>query len=379
MTATGLTEFTTLPDLASRRLGGSVIAANDELFAEKENLITPQAPGFRAHTFGHRGQIYDGWETRRRRRPGYDHAIVRLGLPGVVSGVVVDTSFFTGNYPPEISVEGAGIEGYVDPGADPDWTTLVPRSPAGGDQANAYLVTSSIRVTHVRLTIYPDGGVARLRVHGQPVPDPRLLDVGVVDLAALENGGTVLDCSNRFYSAPTNLISPGHATSMGDGWETARRRDDGNDWVHFGLAASGVVRLLELDTSCFVGNGPGAAQVRGLGMDGRWLTLLPRTALLRDTRHRFPLPSGPAVTQLRMDVFPDGGLARVRAFGTLTTEGRAALGLRWFDLLPASAAMQVLVGSVGLPVAEARHLTGQRPFGSLAGVPAELRPLVLGA
>jgi allantoicase len=373
-----MTEFLTLPDLASRRFGGSVVAANDELFAEKENLITPQAPGFRPHTFGHRGQIYDGWESRRRRTPGHDNAVVRLGVPGMVRAVVVDTSFFTGNYPPEVSVEGTGIEGYRAP-EDAEWFPLVPRSPAGGDQANEYPVTVEQRVTHVRLRIYPDGGVARLRVHGEPVPDPRLLDIGGVDLVALENGGAVLDCSNRFYSSPANLISPGLASSMGEGWETARRRDDGNDWVQFALTAPGVVRLLELDTSYFVGNAPGAAQVTGRGVDGQSIPVLARTSLLPDTRHRFVLPTGPPVSQLRVDVFPDGGMARVRAHGTLTPEGRAELGLRWFNLLPVAAARTVLVGSVGLPPADAEQLTGQRPIRSAGAVPDVLRPLLLGA
>lgn len=371
-----MTDGTAYPDLASRRVGGSVVAANDELFAEKENLITPEPPGYRPHTFGHRGQVYDGWETRRRRTPGHDHAIVRLGIPGVVRAVVVDTAFFTGNYPPEVSVDGAGIEGHRHP-IEEDWFALVPRSPAGGDQANTYPVAVEHRVTHVRLTIYPDGGVARLRVHGEPVPDPRLLDAGAVDLAALDNGGVVLDCSNRFYSTPTNLISPGLARSMGEGWETARRRDDGNDWVHFGLAGSCVVRLLELDTSYFVGNAPGAASVTGLGLDGEWVSVLPRTPLLPDTRHRFPVPAGPAVTQLRMDVFPDGGMARVRAYGSLTAEGRAALGLRWFDLLPEPAALAVL-SAAGRSGAEARELAGQRPFRSADAIPDALRPLVVG-
>jgi allantoicase len=175
-------DVTRLPDLASRRMGGSVVDANDELFAERENLIRPEAPAYSPATFGHRGQVYDGWETRRRREPGHDHAIVRLGLPGVVRGVVVDTAFFTGNYPPEVSVEGAGVEGYPSPAElrTADWAELVPRSPVQGDAGNQFPVTVPQRCTHVRLSIYPDGGVARLRVHGEPVPDPRILAGGPV-------------------------------------------------------------------------------------------------------------------------------------------------------------------------------------------------------
>jgi allantoicase len=337
-------DFTRLPDLASRRLGGSVVAANDELFAERENLIKPEAPVYSTYTFGHKGQVYDGWETRRRREPGHDHAVVRLGVPGVVRGVVVDTAFFKGNYPPEVSVEGTGVEGYPSPGEleHAEWVTLVPRSPVKGDTQNPFPVTAPLRCTHVRLSIYPDGGVARLRVHGDVVPDPRFLGTGALDLAALANGGVVTGCSNMFYSSPTNLISPGEARVMGEGWETARRRDDGNDWVELALAGPGVVRLAELDTSHFVGNAPGWASLRGRDGGGGWSELLGRTRLQPDTRHLFRLEGAPEVSAVRLDVFPDGGLARVRLYGELSAAGLTALGLRWLNSLPEGQARQVL-------------------------------------
>jgi allantoicase len=371
----------TLPDLAARSLGGSVVAANDELFAERENLIRPEAPGHRPATFGHRGQVYDGWETRRRRQPGHDWAIVRLGMAGVVRGVVVDTAFFTGNYPPEVSVEGTSVEGYPTPDElqQADWLPLVPRSAAEGDTANRYEVDAPWRFTHLRLCLYPDGGVARLRAHGEVVADPRFLPGGAVDLAALEHGGEVSGCSNMFYSSPRNLISPGLARVMGEGWETARRRDDGNDWVELRLAGPGVVRLAELDTSWFVGNAPGWASLRAL--DARaadpadpsaWTELLPRTRLLPDTRHRFPVDPGPETTHVRLDVFPDGGMARVRLHGDLTAEARAALGLRWLNLLPEAHARQVLTQS-GLDPVTAGRLAGSRPLDSLVQLPQPLR------
>ncbi|MGH3425719.1 MAG: allantoicase, partial [Nocardioidaceae bacterium] len=300
-------EFTRLPDLASRRLGGSVPTATDELFAERENLIKPEAPTYNPYTFGHKGQVYDGWETRRRREPGHDHAIVRLGLPGVVRGAVVDTAYFRGNFPPEVSVEGCAVDGYPTPTEldAQDWMPLVPKSPARGDASNAYTVDAPQLVTHVRLTIYPDGGVARLRVHGDPVPDPRFLLGGAVDLAALENGGTITGCSNMFYASPANLIAPGRARVMGEGWETARRRDDGNDWVEFGLAGTGTVRLAELDTTCFKGNAPGWASLHGCADgDNAWGELLPRTRLQPDTRHRFLLAATAQVDRVRLDVYP---------------------------------------------------------------------------
>ncbi|WP_244461290.1 allantoicase [Rhodococcus sp. ZPP] len=319
--------FRSLPDLAVRTLGGAVVWANDELFAERENLIRPTAAVYQPATFGHKGQIYDGWETRRRRIAGTDEAIVRLGVPGVIRGVVVDTAWFTGNYPPEISVEAAAIDGY--PSADEvvgaQWTTIVGRSPVRGDTENPFPVDSERRWTHVKLTLYPDGGVARLRVHGEGRPDPHFLDAGPVDLAALENGARVTCCSNMFYGSPQNMLLPGSARVMGDGWETSRRRDDNNDWVEILLAAQGIVSLAELDTSYFLGNAPGEASIQGRDGDGDWVELLPRTRLQPDTRHRFVVDSDQPVTQARLDIFPDGGMARLRLWGSLTEAGRAGL------------------------------------------------------
>ena len=327
-----------LPDLASRSLGGGVPYVTDELFAAGDNLVTDAAPRFAKQTFGPKGQVYDGWETRRRREPGVDHAIVRLGAPGIVRGVVVDTAFFTGNYPPFASVDGIAVDGYPCPAelASAAWAPLVPKSTLSGDTRNEFEVSDPHRCTHVRLTIHPDGGVARLRVHGEVVPDPALLPA-VFDLAAMEHGGQVVACSNMFYGPPHRLIAPGLARVMGEGWETARRRDDGNDWVLVKLVAPGVVHIAELDTSHFKGNAPGTASLRGV--DARvsdvddpaaWFDILPRTRLQPDTRHRFPIPPAPrAATHVRLDVFPDGGMARLRLYGSPTDDGRAALTARW--------------------------------------------------
>jgi allantoicase len=342
-----MSDWERLPELASRRVGGGVVWANDELFAERENLIRPEAPVFQPATFGHKGQIYDGWETRRRRAPGHDQAIIRLGMPGVIRGVVVDTAFFTGNYPPFASVEACAVDDYPDPEELEDWQTLVPRSPLRGDARNEFDVTPGVRHTHVRLRIYPDGGVARLRVHGYPLPELTFLDLNSFDLAALENGARVFGCSNMFYSSPANLISPGFAASMGEGWETARRRDDGNDWVSVQLAGRGVVRLAELDTTHFKGNAPGWAALSGCDSavptphppqrvaepddEGAWFELLPKVRLQPDTRHRFPLPDANPATHVRLDIYPDGGMARLRLHGALTDDGRETMVRRWLD------------------------------------------------
>jgi allantoicase len=320
--------FTELPDLASRALTGSVVAANDEFFAARENLIRPEPPSA-VHTFGHKGKEYDGWETRRRRQQGVDWAIVRLGVPGVVKGVVVDTSYFAGNYPPFVSVEAASVEGYPPADQLPDraWETLLERSPVAGDAANAFELSNDRVWTHVRLTIHPDGGVARFRVHGIPVADRRFL-TGTIDLAAAENGGRLIACSDAFYGSPANLILPGRARHMGEGWENARRRDDGHDWAVFALTGAGVVRHVELDTSYFLGNAPGWVGLSGAAFPGgdplpdgptddEWFDLVVRRPAQPDTRHRFIVGETRPVTHVRLDVYPDGGMARMRVWGEL--------------------------------------------------------------
>jgi allantoicase len=333
-------EFTLLPDLASRTFGGGIVFTNDEFFAAADHLITPAPPTFTPRTFDHRGQVYDGWETRRRREPGSDHAIIRLGAPGLIHGLDIDTAFFVGNYPPHASVDACSIDGYPDAAAlaAADWESILPRSPLNGDSRNLFPVDAKRRYTHVRLTIFPDGGVARFRVHGEVVPDPRLLP-GVFDVAAAEVGGRVVACSNMFYGHPGNMLEPGLARSMGDGWETSRRRDDGNDWVLVKLALPAVIELADLDTRYFKGNAPGRASLRGvdtrigsLDDPAGWVELLAPTRLAPDTPHRFPIAAGPAVTHVRLDIFPDGGMARLRLHGRPDEQGAAALRSRFESL-----------------------------------------------
>ncbi|TXK41953.1 allantoicase [Nonomuraea sp. C10] len=311
-------DFTRLPDLALRHHGGSVIAASDESFAGKENLIRPGKPAFQPATFAGTGQVYDGWETRRRRGPGHDWAIVRLGLPGVIRGVVVDTAWFTGNHPAHAAVEAAHVPGHPS-AAEVEragWVTIVPMSPLKGDREHPFEVADESRYTHVRLNMYPDGGIARLRVHGEARPDLSVWDGLGLDLAALENGGLVTACSDEFYSSPGNVIAPGTARNQAEGWETARRRDGGNDWLVIRLAGRGRVSLAEIDTTNLVFNAPAAVTLTGLDGD-REVPLLPGTPLRPDTPHRFRLGQHDPVDHVRVDIHPDGGLARVRLWGHL--------------------------------------------------------------
>src|SRR5712691_2461360 len=273
-----------LPDLASERLGGRVLYATDDFFAEKENLIKQSEPVWKEHEYTDRGKWMDGWESRRKRTPGHDHAIIRLGAPGVIRGIIVDTSFFRGNFPSHCSLEACHAAGETPHDALGGWVEILERSELKGDTKNEFAISSPYAFTHLCLHIYPDGGVARLRVHGEIVPEWHR-EGGLqneLDLAAIEQGGQVLSCSDMFFGPKHNLIMPGRARNMSDGWETRRRRGPGNDWVVVQLATEAMVRRVEIDTSHFKGNYPDTCSI-----DSGDRELLPRTKLLPDTRHIF--------------------------------------------------------------------------------------------
>ncbi|MFJ2274987.1 allantoicase [Streptomyces sp. NPDC087866] len=338
--------FTELVDLADRRLGAGVIAANDEFFAQRENLLVRERAVFDPEHFGHKGKIMDGWETRRRRGADAEHpfpaidehdwALIRLGAPGIIRGIVVDTAHFRGNYPQRVSVQAACVPGSPGPeqllADDVKWEETVPPTPVRGHAANGFEITGGRRYTHIRLCQHPDGGIARLRVHGEVVPDPSwLATLGTFDLLSVLNGGSYEDASDRFYSSPTQIILPGTSRKMDDGWENRRRRvRDTNDWVRFRLPAQGTVRAVEIDTAYLKGNAAGWIALHGRdGESGEWFEIIPRTRLQPDTLHRFPLPAEAVVTHVRLDAFPDGGVARMRLHGSLTTSGAAELTARY--------------------------------------------------
>jgi len=390
-----------LPNLASARLGAAVLAANDEFFAPKESLVRDEPPRWDPDRYTDRGKWMDGWETRRRREPGHDCCLVRLGLPGIPRVVIVDTAHFRGNFPESCSLDGCDAPAEATPeellGPETEWLEILPVSRLAGDAQNAFALDTPYRFTHLRLHIYPDGGVARLRVHGEVVP--RAADLAgdsPVDLAALAHGGRVLSASDRFFGTPEKLLLPGGPTGMHDGWETRRRRGPGHDWVVIRLAAPGVPERVEVDTSFFKGNAPGSCWLEGLPADGgaldraaaigpspergtpapvaggaaldlaaaegAWRPLLPRTPLEPDRRHLFdrPEPVGP-VSHVRFAIHPDGGVARLRVHGRVDPAARAALALAELNALPPVAARRRLLDCCGAP-SWAAAMAARRPF-----------------
>jgi allantoicase len=362
-------DFTDLVEMASERVGGAVLATNDDFFAEKENLIRAHAPVWDEHRYTDRGKWMDGWESRRRREAGDDWVVVRLGLAGVVRGVVVDTANFKGNYPEQCSIEAASAPPGTPAEAIEGWREILPRSALKGDSRNVFSVRAPFRATHVRLRIYPDGGVARLRVHGEVVPDwERLLRRPELDLAAAENGASVPLVSDMFFGTRHNLIAPGRPKNMGEGWETRRRRGSGNDWAIVRLATQGIVQRAEVDTTFFKGNSPGWCSLEGArAQEGPWQELLPRTALLPHTRHPFDreLAAIGPVNFVRLQIYPDGGVARLYLWGAPSAAGREGAGLRWLDtLLDPGPALTACCAARRWVTAMAER----RPFRSLDGL-----------
>jgi len=332
--------FPNLIDLASDRIGGKALLTNDDFFASKNNLIKATEPIFIPGKYTPNGKWMDGWESRRRRTPGHDWCIVKLGVPGQIQGVNVDTTFFTGNYPEHFSLEAAYIpkitsaEGLKKPSIK--WAEIIKKSPLKSSSPNFYSVTSSETWSHLRLNIFPDGGVARLRVYGKVTPDWERLGKSKtpIELTAISNGSKVIACNDNHYGSMHNLILPGRGINMGDGWETKRKRGPGHDWAVVELGTTGSIRQIEVDTNFFKGNYPDSCSIEACRYPERnldserlsnisnleWVEVLPQTKLKAHHRHFFEkaltekAKSG-AFDYVRLNIFPDGGVSRLRVYG----------------------------------------------------------------
>ena len=318
-----------LIDLASELVGGKVLSASDEFFAPKESLLKAAAPVFIPDKYTDRGKWMDGWESRRKRTPGHDWCVIRLGLPGVVRTVDVDTSHFLGNFPEHCSLDGASTSG--DP-AEKDWKPLLATARLAGGCHNLFDTQHTGKLTHVRLNIFPDGGVARLRLYGEVIPDLEKLRASLapVDLASVVNGGRVLASSDNFFGHEQNLILPGRPPNMGGGWETRRRRGPGYDWIIVQLGARAKVRKISVETEHYKGNYPDRCSIDVCDAAGTlfqdlvtgkvvWTEIVPEAKLEADAVREFKseLKATPAATHVRLNIYPDGGVSRLRVFGEI--------------------------------------------------------------
>jgi len=318
-----------LIDLASETVGGVAVAASDDFFAPKENLIKAADPVFLPDKYTDCGKWMDGWESRRKRTPGHDWCIIRLGLPGIARTVDVDTSHFLGNFPSHCSIDGANADG--DP-MDTDWRPVLERVRLKGDSHNLFDIQQAARVTHLRLNIFPDGGVARLRVYGEAAPDFERLQAATepVDIASVVNGGCVVASSDSFFGHAQNLILPGRPANMGGGWETKRRRGPGYDWIIVRLGARADIQRIAVETEHYKGNYPDRCSIDACDASdaltehlviGRvaWQEILPSAKLEADSVRVFAAelkPAGP-VTHVRLNIYPDGGVSRLRVLGKI--------------------------------------------------------------
>jgi allantoicase len=329
-------EFTKLTDLAADRLGGRTISCTDDFFAEKENLLKPGRGVFIADKYTDRGKWMDGWESRRKRSEGHDWCIIKLAVSGKIKGLDIDTNHFLGNHPPFASVEACLVEGNPETtfleSSEVKWVEILPKSPLEPGSQNFFEIKDNEVYSHLKLHIYPDGGVARLKVYGEVFRDWKLVAPNeIIDLAAAVNGAQAIRCNDMFFSHMGNLIMPGRGINMGDGWETKRNRTPNNrDWVIVKLAHPGMISNLLIDTCHFKGNYPDTCLLEGCNITDTddelidnsgisWQTILPRTKLQADHEHVFEkelISKGP-YTHVRLSIFPDGGISRLRVFGTL--------------------------------------------------------------
>ncbi|MFZ6645734.1 allantoicase [Undibacterium sp. TJN25] len=318
------------PNLADPRLGAATLATSDDFFAEMSRMLNPEPAVFIPGKYDTNGKWMDGWESRRKRVNGYDWCVLKLARAGTIKGVDIDTSHFTGNYPPAASLEGAYVAQGT-PDAQTEWTEILPSVNLQGNSHHYHEVTHGSAFTHLRLNIYPDGGVARLRVYGQPQTDWNNADRNqLFDLVSMENGGYVVAANNQHFGLASNMLMPGRGVNMGDGWETRRRREPGNDWCIIALAQPGIVEKIEVDTCHFKGNYPDGCMIQAAHVVGGtdsslitqsmfWPVLLGEQKLQMDHQHYYAeqiAKLGP-VTHIRFNMFPDGGVSRLRLWSRL--------------------------------------------------------------
>ncbi len=316
-------------NLASAKLGATARGCSDDFFASMGRMLDDQPAVFIADKYDDNGKWMDGWESRRKRGSGHDWCVVKLARLGVIHGIEIDTAHFTGNHAPAASIDACTTE--HEPNEATDWQEIVRQSELDGDSQHQYPVADSTAYTHVRINIYPDGGIARLRVYAQPKVNWGNLPQGeLIDLAATLNGGRALACNNQHFGDMSNLLAPGRGINMGDGWETRRRREPGNDWVVIALARAGIVKRIEVDTAFFKGNYPDRCSVQGVHIEQMnlstiendsqaWRTLLPQVKLAADAKHEFvnQIIDSERVTHIRLNIYPDGGVSRLHVFATL--------------------------------------------------------------
>ncbi|KAH3900044.1 probable Allantoicase [Saccharomycodes ludwigii] len=319
-------------DIIAERLGGEIVAVSNEWFAKAENLIKPNKPIRDATRFVYQGAWYDGWETRRHNSNEYDYVIFKIGVSSAsIIGCEIDTAFFDGNHAPYISVEALyntneGKDAVIEEN-NPGWEEVIGKMECGPSQKQFFLRDNGLtlnKYTHVKLKMYPDGGIARFRLYGKVIlPELNSDNVNTVtDLCNVCNGAVAIKCSDEHFGTMKNLILPGRGCDMSDGWETKRSRIPNHvDWsiIKLGRKTSYIDHIV-VDTAHFRGNFPqsikvyGALQYNG-NDDTNWIELVPQSKTGPDKEHLYQIKKNLAINYIKLVIIPDGGVKRIRVFG----------------------------------------------------------------
>ena len=314
-------------DLASDRLRGYVLASSDQACTSHVGLLGSNAPNSEG-----------GWRTRRRRDTGHDWAILRLGVPGILESLELETD---DDRPTHILLEGCSAPHTCPVDKLKDWETLVSKSVLEDSSSHRFAITSGKRYTHLRLSIFPDGSITRLRALGHPVPAwmaPGGAPPGSLDLAAVANGAELNDWSDSRSGVPTSLIYPGSRSDKTPGWTTRRRRQSGHEWVTIRLGAAGRVVGVTFDTEGLEGDIPAKVSLEGssaekVPAEGEWQGVLPAVPALPNTEHHFSaeVEDNSDIRWVRLKLHPDGGMTRLRVWGELSPEGLVECRLRYLN------------------------------------------------
>ncbi|KRP06018.1 MAG: allantoicase [Pelagibacteraceae bacterium BACL20 MAG-120920-bin64] len=316
-----------LIDLAQPRLGSKVIFKTDDFFASANRIINPSPAVFKEGLFDKNGKWMDGWESRRKRTSGHDFLIIKLGKSGSINKVDVDTSHFNGNQPSMISLEGCYSKSKNI--KDLKWKTLIGKKKTKANSHHMFKSSSKSIFTHIKLNIFPDGGVARLRLYGSISKENNKFGNKTINLASLLNGASVIACNNEHFGKAENILAPGKAKNMGDGWETRRRRDKGFDWLILNPINGKKINKIEISTHHFKGNFPSHCSLQAAFVPNKkssssiiknsvkWKFLLNKVNLSANKTHKFKniLMKNDKINFIKINIFPDGGISRFKIFG----------------------------------------------------------------
>ena len=316
-----------LIDLASPVLGTKIIFKTDDFFASANRILNPSPPIFKEGVFDKNGKWMDGWESRRKRTKGHDYLIIKLGKPGNIKKIDIDTSYFNGNQPSMVSLEGCNSKSNKIKSFK--WKKIIGKIKTKANNQHIFNIKSHSVYTHIKLNIFPDGGIARLRLYGTISKINNKFTNKKINLASILNGASVVACNNEHFGKTENILAPGKAKNMGDGWETRRRRGKGFDWVILNTVNGKEIKDIEVSTHHFKGNYPSFCTIQAsylpekintnkiIKLSNKWKFVLNRSNLSANKSHKFKnkLMKNNKVNYVKINIFPDGGISRFKMYG----------------------------------------------------------------